>query len=347
MSTKRLPENHTENEGAIELPENIAPETAGIIAMQSQDVRDLLIERTRLINQVRRFDPVEDVNAIERMSDARVLRMKLVKNRNAVDKAFKAAGDNARRTVDAINSIRKPLWLESESAEEFLEESEKFAERAEQLRIAELVAARTAQIASYSDPSFYKLGEMTEDVFQTTLAAARTAHEQRLQAEREAEAKRVAEEKARQEEAQRLRAENERLQRELVEAEKRRAAEAAAAEQRRLNAELEAQQRKLQKAQEDAAAAQREKERVEEQAEAQRQAAEAMERRKKEEAEAEAQRVREAAEAAPDREKIKTFVTSAQELFTKAPELRSKTLDRKFAAVCSNINAALNGLLDL
>lgn len=248
--TTKLPSDHTEDENAIDLPKEVNNQ-ASLELTQEPDAAELLIVRTKLIRRVMRFTPVENVHEVEKMEDARTLRLQLVKSRTAIDKFFKEKGDVYRKRVDAINAIRRPLENESRDAEAFLKEQEEFAIRAEQLRISELRQERATLLAPYANPELFKLGDMTEVEWKALFSGQKAAFEA-------AEAARIAEEKRIKEEQDRVARENEELRRRNLQLQKESEARAAAqaAEKRKADEALRLEREKADKERRDLEAAQ-------------------------------------------------------------------------------------------
>jgi len=248
--TRKLPSDHTENENAIDLPEEVN-NPASLELTQEPDAAELLIARTKLIRRVEKFAPVESVQEVEKMEDARTLRLQLVKSRTAIDKFFKEKGDVYRKRVDAINAIRRPLENESKDAEAYLKEQEEFAIRAEQLRISELRQERAKLLAPYANPDLFKLGDMTEVEWKALFSGQKAAFEA-------AEAARIAEEKRIKDEQERVARENEDLRMRNLQLQKESEARAAAqaAEKRKADEALRLEREKADKERRDLEATQ-------------------------------------------------------------------------------------------
>jgi len=191
---------------------------------------------------------------------AKELRLKYVKVRTgtaAIHKDLKAFYLNGGRFVDGWKNAQ---LFASQGIEEKLESIEQHFIIIERERIAKLESERIELLKPYSDVMPQGLGLMDEQVFQNYLTGAKTTYEARIEAERKAEADRLAAIEAERIERERIRVENERLKAEAIEREKaaeaerkeaeakqraieeqaRKEREAAEAEQRKLRAELEA-----------------------------------------------------------------------------------------------------------
>jgi hypothetical protein len=164
------------------------------------------------------------------VTDATDLRgMKLARETRLAIREIRCNGENARkklkadivlkgRAIDGIANVLKALC---EPAEAHLEEQEKFAERAEAKRIADLVAVRSAELVALAvDPAFYRLGDMTPEAYAQLVASIKAAAAAKIEAERVAEAARIAAIEADKAERARVAAENARLKAESEEREK-------------------------------------------------------------------------------------------------------------------------------
>ena len=330
-SPTKLPDGHTEAEGAIAIPEDQK------LVHQNPAFIELMDDRRKLFRQVDDFEPVTDIHNTAGMAAADALRKQIVKNRTALNRVLGETIEKFHKAHKAACDMRRPLIAENEAAEAYLKESAEFAVRYEQSRKAELNAERTRLLAPWvtaEQMTTFNLAEMSDDVFEVTLQGMKTAHEARV-----AEAARLAEEERKQKEADRIARE---------EAEKALAVERAQrAEEQRLYNEQQAQAQKqremeeaLRRAEETQArarveAAQREaaallaEEKAKADAERQRLEAVAAEERRKKEALEQAEREREAAERkkreeeeavlkkaalAPDKEKLKVMSQKFREL---------------------------------
>lgn len=196
-------------------------------------------------------EQITDPANITHQKAAREVRLGLRKVRCDVEntrKALKAESLSRGKAIDGFANVLKYLC---EPIEAQLADIEHYAARQEAARIAALVKERTdALVAIGGDPIAYNLGEMDAETWEATLATAKTRREERIEAERRAEAERIKKEQADAQERERIRKENEALR---AEADKREAAakkerEAAAKEQRALQAKLDAEKQKRQAA---------------------------------------------------------------------------------------------------
>jgi len=170
---------------------------------------------------------------------ARECRLELRRVRCAIENTRKDAKADALRYGKAVDGMANVLKFLCEPEEERLEAIEQAEARKEQARIAALVELRTAAlIEAEANPAAYNLGAMDDATWDTVLAGAVKARQDRIEAERKAEAERIERERKEAEERERIKAENERLK---AEAEKR-------------EAEIAAERAKTEKAAKDAAA---------------------------------------------------------------------------------------------
>lgn len=170
------------------------------------------------------------------MKAARELRLEIKNERVNAEKARKQLKEEALREgkiIDSVSNIFKNLM---EPLENQLEEKEKYAERIQAQREADLSGKRKSELEKYSyDAQFVDLGKMPEESYQRLLETARLAEERRLEAERQAEierieAERVEEErKAAEAKAEAERREAERVEMERIQAENKRLLEEAKA----------------------------------------------------------------------------------------------------------------------
>lgn len=182
---------------------------AADIQAQFKPMLDKMVELESDYNEVLNL-PVEEKETAKK---ARELRLKYMKIRTATldihkkQKAFYLAGG---RFVDGWMNAQKFASL---GKEEKLEEIEKYAENLEKQRLAELQQSRMEKLAPYEVENLdsLNLSGMADNVWENFLAGTITNYEAKKKAEqeaREAEEKRLAEEAA---ERERVRLENERL----------------------------------------------------------------------------------------------------------------------------------------
>ena len=213
---------------------------------------------------------ITDISQTREMKFARESRLAMKELRVTVEKNRKRIKEDILADGRAVDAAAKIVFDAVEPLEAYLLTQEKFAENKEIERRAALKAEREAALQPYAvDTTGYLLADMTPDAFAAILGGHKAAHEAKIEADRKAEAERVAKEQAEAAERERIKAENARLkieadarekamqiEREAAEAERkaieekarieRKAAEAAAKKERdaREKAEAELQRQK-------------------------------------------------------------------------------------------------------
>jgi myosin heavy subunit len=237
----------------------IDPKEFGLTETKAQEVaamfRPMLEKMVELESEYNALTASIDGEPTEQdCSAAKELRLQYVKVRTgtaAIHKELKAFYLAGGRFVDGWKNAQ---LMASQGIEDRLKEIETHQERKEAARIAKLESERTWELSQFSNDLPPKLGEMSEDVYQMVLSAVRTAHANKIEAERKAEEERkrqeeerIAREKAEAKERERIRKENERLKREAAEREKAEAEERRrreAEEQKRRKAEAMAEKKR-------------------------------------------------------------------------------------------------------
>ena len=182
---------------------------------------------------------VEDETQTGLMFEAGVARKALASIRVAVEKQRKAMKEDSLRTGQAIDGVAKMMMERIEAVEAHLAAQENFIVNREAARIESLRSERYNLILPYLVPEILPTpypvwGEMHEDDFQATLAAAKEKARQ-IEADRLA---RIAKEKADAEELERLRKEQAEKDELIAKAQAaQREAERELAEARRVNAQ--------------------------------------------------------------------------------------------------------------
>jgi len=276
-------------------------------------------------------------------TEARRLRIDIAKVRISTEKLRKEQKEEYLRAGKAIDGVANILkWAVSDQEAE-LEKIEKHFENAEKERIARLQSERVSALIEYGvDAVNTDLGNMAEDVWQAYRAAKEKEYNDRIQAEKKAEADRIAKEEAERVERERMRVENERLKREAEERERIESARRAQEEAEK-NAREEAARKEREAAEAKIKEAQRQ---AEEAARKEREAAEAKIKEAQRRAEEAARKEREAAEklAALEREKQAEIQRRAEEAARQASEEREraeKELQRNDAEKISALEADL------
>lgn len=267
---------------------------------------------------------VTDVAQVREMQLARVSRLALKEIRVNAEKARKKLKEDSLRRGKAIDGAYNIIEFIIAPLEKHLEEQEKFAERKEAARKAELLKSRTEELLPYGvEVGFYRLEDMDEISFQKLLHTSKAQDEERRLAAVKADEERIAREAAQRQEQERIRLDNERLKKEAAEREAAQAVERKRLEEEyNKQAEITRQERLKEQA---AREIERQKLQAEREAAEKKAADERAARVKLEEAEAarvkaekeraakeEAQR-KDAAKA-PDRDKLKAFAAKIRAL---------------------------------
>lgn len=167
------------------------------------------------------------------------LRKALVKIRTG----SKEVKDGRKKIHLLRGNVEQNVWKLIEAdcllKEEELEQVEKRREIAEAARKDALEESRKSQLSTYAiDMTGFNFREMTDETFQMLLQNTKAAHDAKIEAARKAEEERIREEAERVERERALAAENARLKAEQEKAD--REAEAARVEAKRIQDELEA-----------------------------------------------------------------------------------------------------------
>lgn len=135
---------------------------------------------------------VTDENDVETMQLAREKRLALKEIRVTVEKTRKELKEQSLREGRAIDGAANILKALIVPVEEHLQQQEKFAELLEEKRLNERYEKRLNELTPYvSDVSLYKLKEMSDAAFDNLLSDCKTAHEQKIAAEKKAEEERL------------------------------------------------------------------------------------------------------------------------------------------------------------
>jgi hypothetical protein len=267
---------------------------------------------------------VTDVNQTREMKMAREARLALREIRVNANKTRKALKEDSLRYGRAVQGVYNVIEYLIKPIEQHLYDQEKFAEIKEAERKAELKVFREDELSAFSEfvPFGVNLSEMPEDDYNKLLNGARLQFQQKIEAEKKAEAERIAKEKAEAEERERIRKENERLRKEAEQREKELAEERAKAEAERKAAEEKA--KKEREAQEAILAEERAaKARLEAEIKAKKEA----EEKAKQEAERARIEAEQKAAAASDNEKIETLADAVLSL--QVPDLNNEKTKEK------------------
>lgn len=270
---------------------------------------------------------------------ARELRLKTVKIRTGAEKLK----EDRKKTYLLRGNLEQAAYNLIAASCKLTEETffnvEKAREIAERKRQQELRREREEKLSPYTENVvIYPLGIMSEDEFNSLYIALRTAHEDKIEAEKKAEAERIAKEKAEAEERERIRQENERLKKEAEELERKAKAEAEkqakvlAEEREKAEAERKALEEKARKERE-------ERERLEAEIKAKE---EAEKRAREEEAKKKAAMERKA-KLAPDKDKLLILVDTIKAI--QLPEVKNLEVQAVVADVKVLLNKVTNFII--
>ena len=239
MNTEAIPA-----EVVTEIPENLAlaVKSTGLDTQAAEVIEasfaPLFVQANKWAAQVAGLK-VTDVSQVREMKLARESRLALKEIRVLAGKNKDRLKEDSLKRSRAVDSIYNTVKAICEPLESELLAQEQFALRAEAARLEKVKAERVSQLTQYGvDCAFYQLDVMPAEQFEQLLAGSKAAHEAKIEAERKAEADRLAAIAAEEAERARITAENERLKCEAIEREK-----AAQAERERVAAaELKAKQ---------------------------------------------------------------------------------------------------------
>lgn len=151
----------------------------------------------------------------EEMKEARSIRLELKSIRTKAEGVRKQLKESVVREGKAIDGIANIIKAVIVPIEQHLDNQEKYVERIEKERKEKLEIDRIALIEPYvEDASLFNLQDMSEEGFTHLLESSKNAMEAKIEAERKAEADRIAKEAAEREEQERIRKENAKLKEE-------------------------------------------------------------------------------------------------------------------------------------
>lgn len=131
----------------------------------------------------------------DEMKKARELRLKLQKVRTDAAKIKTSLKEGYLRGANGIQAIYNDIKKTTEPIEEYLRLQEKFAEIKKAERLEKRFNDRIQKLSKYvEDISLYSLKEMSDETFDTLLENSKKSYEKQLEAERQAELQRKAEE---------------------------------------------------------------------------------------------------------------------------------------------------------
>lgn len=170
----------------------LTDQTAANIAAQFQPMLDKMVELEGEFNQVVQL-PIEDPETSKRAKEVRLKYVKIRTGTAEIHKQQKQFYLNGGRFVDGWKNAQ---IFASQGKEAKLEEIEKYQERLEAERIANLQSEREEALRPYVDDiSHLDLGKMHEDVWISYFATKKQQHADRMAAEAEAERLRIEAEK--------------------------------------------------------------------------------------------------------------------------------------------------------
>lgn len=289
---------------------------------------------------------------------ARELRLKTVKIRTGAEKLK----EDRKKTYLLRGNLEQAAYNLIAASCKLTEETffnvEKAREIAERKRQESLRREREEKLSPYTESvSIYPLGLMSEDEFSTLYIALRSAHDEKIEAEKKAEAERIAKEKAEAEERERIRQENERLKKEAEERERKaeiereKQAKILADEKAKAEAERQRQEEILRKEREKAEAERKaleekaRKEREEkERLEAEMRAKAEAEKKAKEEEEKRKAAAEKKARLAPDKDKLTALADTIKVI--QLPEVKSLEAQAVIADVKALLNKVANFIIE-
>jgi len=172
-----------------------------------------------IVSWRKQAEAITDPENPEQQAIARTVRLGLRRVRcdvETVRKTLKAESLSRGKAIDGYANVLKHL---TEPIEAQLLDVEKHAERQEEARVTVMVTERTTLIVeAEADPTAYNLAAMDEETFAIVLAGAVKRRDDRVEAERVAEAAKIKKEADDKKEQDRVRVENEKLKADAVKA---------------------------------------------------------------------------------------------------------------------------------
>jgi len=178
-------------------------------------------------------ESVKDATCVKEIKKSRACRLALRAVRLESDAVRKKQKEHALLYGRAVDGFHNILLADLSPVETALQEAEDIAERAEAKRLAELKAAREAELVPFLDePLMGNMADLTEADYMKKLSNAKLLRQAKLDAIAKETAERAAKEEAARVERERLAAENARLQAEAIAREAAAKAEREAAEKK-------------------------------------------------------------------------------------------------------------------
>jgi colicin import membrane protein len=287
--------------------------------------------------------PIENITP-EICSQYKRFRLDVAKVRIETGKAKDQAKEYLKLEDKAIMGVHNILVFSVKEMEDKAKEREQYFEIQEQKRLEALQLERAEKLSLYVEDAHDRdLSKFEDDEFEALLVMKKKQHEDRIEAEKKAEAERIAKEKAEAEERERIRKENEKLKKEAEERERLAKIEAdkrAKEERERLaKAEAERKEREEKERKErEAHEAELRKEREEKERMQRELAAKAEAERKAAEQE-EAKRQAELTKG--DADKVADLINDLEFLKTKY-SFKSARFQKKYADTCILIDKVIN-----
>jgi DNA-binding protein len=158
---------------------------------------------------------IKDASQIAEMQEARTIRLRLKDIRVNAEKVKKSLKENILVEGRFIDGCYNLIAGTIQPIENDLLEKEKYVERIEQARLEKIKIERFNMLAECEvDGTFFDLVNMPDAAFNILLETSKTNHKNKIEAEKQAEAERLAREKSEIEEREKIKAENERLKKE-------------------------------------------------------------------------------------------------------------------------------------
>lgn len=201
----------------------INPQDFGLNENQASSVDLAFSEKTKereLLTEIYNQIIKKDINS-EVAKEARELRLKAVKVKTGIASIHKSQKEFALAFGKYCDAWKRKETEPIQQMIDQLTEIEKFEEIQKQKQLEELQRKRVEVLSPYVDDANERdLSGMDEEVWEAYLNTKKKDHEDRIEAEKKAEADRIAREKAELEERERIKKENERLKKEAEERER-------------------------------------------------------------------------------------------------------------------------------
>lgn len=125
---------------------------------------------------------ITSADQTDEMKEARAARLALVKVRTGIEKKRKELNEDAKKSIENINSLAKFLTNLVTPIESHLLEQEEFAERELQKQKDIIKAERAEKLKEFNvDGTFFDLANMPDETFDILLTNSRLAHQQRIE----------------------------------------------------------------------------------------------------------------------------------------------------------------------